>query len=138
MKTEREILTFHTEKKQEIRDITPDLREILSGSDIKEGMMQVFPHHTSCGVYLSDSDPDLKQDFLEVLEHVAPEEGDYRHNQNDPKENAAAHLKSSLIGHHVVLPITDGSFDFGTYHTVYYAEFDGRRSKEVLVKLFGA
>ena len=87
-------------------------------------------------VYLSDSDRSLTGDFGELLTRLIPE-GAYQHNLSDDKQNATAHLKSLLTGHHLVLPVTEGSLDLGVYQTVYYAEFDGQRDKEILVKVIG-
>jgi len=137
MDSHRETITVQTEELKDIRNITDPLRDILQSSDVQDGVMSVFPLHTSCAVFINDSDPNLLTDVSEVLETLIPENQDYKHNKTDPKQNAAAHLKSILTGHHVTLPITDGAFDFGRYHTVYYAEFDGTRPKEILVKTVG-
>jgi secondary thiamine-phosphate synthase enzyme len=142
MQSVREILSIKTEYTEEIVDITPRLNDILDKSEIIDGMMLVFPLHTSSAVYLNDSDRHLVKDSQELLRALVPstpqgKKSVYHHNQRDPKENAAAHLKSMILGHNVTLPISKGKFDFGLYHTVYYAEFDGRREKEILIKIFG-
>ena len=97
----------------------------------------VFPHHTSAAVYISDSDLGITSDFLKVLRKLVPANNNYTHNKADPKKNADAHLKAALTGHHIVIPITNGALDLGLYQTIYYAEFDGRREKEVEVKVIG-
>lgn len=142
MKSFREVLSLETEYKEEIVDITPQLKKILDKSGINDGIMMVFPLHTSSAVYLNDSDRYLVKDAQELLRSLVPstpqgKKNVYHHNQRDPKENAAAHLKSMLLGHNLSLPISAGKFDFGLYHTVYYAEFDGRRPKEILIKIIG-
>ena len=106
-------------------------------SGIREGSILVFPHHTSSAVYISDSDSSLTLDFLELIGGMVPDMAGYRHDETDYKKNAAAHLKAILSGHHVTLPVSGGRLDLGLYQTVYYAEFDGGREKEVLVKVTG-
>ena len=142
MKNHRDTIQLHSEHKEQIINITSELQGCLERSGIEEGMMLVFPLHTSCAVYLSDSDDNLTRDTQETLRSLIPstppgKKSVYHHNKRDPKQNAPAHLKAVLLGHHVTLPITEGEFDFGTYHTVYYAEFDGQRSKKILVKTIG-
>ncbi|OGW19533.1 MAG: hypothetical protein A2X56_15520 [Nitrospirae bacterium GWC2_57_13] len=136
MKTYRDFLIMRTEQKLEIRDITKEVSQVLAKSGITDGILLLFPHHTSAAVYLSDSDRSLTGDFGELLTRLIPE-GAYQHNLSDDKQNATAHLKSLLTGHHLVLPVTEGSLDLGVYQTVYYAEFDGQRDKEILVKVIG-
>lgn len=134
---ERNIISIETTEREEIQNITGQLEEILVSSEIDEGLISVFPLHTSSAVFINDSDPSLLADIRDILRECVPESRSYQHNQSDPKENATAHIKSILTGHHVTIPITDGQFDFGRYHTVYYAEFDGQRPKEILVKTMG-
>ena len=137
MKTVREIVRVHSRQKVEIVDITREVEAVVTRSGISEGMVLVFPHHTSMAVYISDSDRSLTSDMLDVLEKLAPHDAVYRHDSADPKQNAHAHLKASLSGHHIMLPLTDGKLDLGMYQTIYCAEFDGMRPKEILVKVCG-
>jgi len=137
MKSYRKVLTFRTQKREEIIDITEQIRTICQESQIREGLVLVFPYHTSSAVYLSDSDFSLTQDFANLLTELVPAQKDYLHNLTDYKKNAAAHLKAILAGHHLILPLTGGKLDLGVYQTIYYAEFDGGREKEVLVKIIG-
>jgi len=136
MKTYRDFLRIVTTEKVEIRDITQEISQILAKSGIKDGIMLLFPHHTSSAVYLSDSDVSLTEDFLALMNRLVPE-GEYRHDLSDAKRNARAHLMSLLAGHNLTIPVTEGSLDLGVYQTVYYAEFDGQREKEILVKIAG-
>jgi secondary thiamine-phosphate synthase enzyme len=133
----RKELHFHTAKASEILDITSKVERALEESGIREGLALVYPMHTSSAVYVSDSDRSLTHDFADLLEKLVPEAGSYRHDDTDPKRNAAGHLKAILAGHSVTLPITAGRLDLGTYQTIYYFEFDGRRDKEVLIKVIG-
>ena len=137
MKSFRKEITFSTQKRSEIRDITPGVRSALAESGIREGLALVFPLHTSSAVYLSDSDFSLTQDFSDLLEILVPESREYRHDRADYKKNAAGHLKAILSGHSITLPVSGGHLDLGTYQTIYYFEFDGQRDKEVLVKIIG-
>ena len=137
MKSVRKLIEVQTQQQVEIVDITRQVMDIVNSSGVREGMALVYPHHTSSAVYISDSDRCLQGDFESVLVQLVPERDDYAHDRTDPKHNATAHLKAILAGHHVVMPVTAGKLDLGTYQTVYYAEFDGRRTKEILVKVIG-
>lgn len=137
MKSVRKEIEISTNDKIEIVDITSRVEDIVRSSGIEDGLALVYPMHTSSAVYISDSDRALTGDFEALLAELAPINRDYAHDRSDPKQNAVAHLKAILAGHHVVMPVTSGALDLGTYQTVYYAEFDGCRPKEVLVKVIG-
>jgi secondary thiamine-phosphate synthase enzyme len=137
MKHYRTELRFNTTKSSEIQNITPHVERAVQESGIQEGLVLVYPLHTSSTVYISDSDYSLTEDFADLLEELVPSTGEYRHDQTDFKKNAAGHLKTILAGHSVTLPLTGGRLDLGTYQTIYYFEFDGRRKKEVLIKIIG-
>jgi secondary thiamine-phosphate synthase enzyme len=131
-----------TSEREEIVDITSRVAEAVEKSGIADGLALVFPHHTSSAVYISDSDSSLCGDFSEILAGLAPEGrkpggGEYAHDAADPKKNAHGHIRADLAGHHITIPITDGRPDLGVYQTIYYAEFDGRREKEIIVKIVG-
>lgn len=136
MKTFRDFIRISTEEKVTVRDITGEISQILEKSGIQEGLVLLFPHHTSSAVYVSDSDTSLTNDFLGTMDRLIPA-GEYQHDLSDSKKNARAHLMSSLAGHNLTIPVTEGSLDLGVYQTVYYAEFDGQREKEILVKVLG-
>lgn len=137
MKTHKEFIYLTTGAREEIVNITARVQRICRDSGIREGFVLVFPHHTSSAVYISDSDTCLTRDYQKVLRELIPKEENYAHNRADPKKNADGHLKSILTGHHIILPLTDGRLDIGIYQTIYYAEFDGMRKKEILVKVMG-
>ena len=137
MNSFRKVISIKTDKKEEIINITGRVREILSKSEIKEGLLLVYSMHTSSGVYISDSDTSLNDDLTDLLSDLIPEDKGYKHNLTDYKKNAPGHLKVILSSHHVVVPVTEGRMDLGTYQTIYYSEFDGMREKEVLVKIMG-
>lgn len=136
MKSHTEYLSFQTKKQREFVNITAKAAEILEKSRIKEGMMLVSAMHITAGVYVNDAEDGLIQDIEEWLERLAPEGVDYRHHRTG-ETNGDAHLKNLLIGHQVILPITQGKLDLGPWQQVYYAEFDGRRRKRVIVKVIG-
>ena len=137
MKAYRECISLTTKAREEIVNITPQVKSIVSASQIQEGLVLVYPQHTSSAVYLSDSDLGLAEDYLKTLEKLIPKDGSYLHDTADAKQNASGHLKAILSGHHITLPLSEGKLDLGAYQTVYYAEFDGKRAKEILVKIIG-
>ncbi len=136
MKFYTEYLWFNTEKKREYINITSTLNTILKKSGIKEGMMLVSAMHITAGVWVNDAEDGLLQDIDEWLEKLAPYRDDYKHHWTG-ETNGDAHLKSLLVHHQVIIPITNGKLDFGPWQQVYYAEFDGRRKKRVVVKVMG-
>jgi secondary thiamine-phosphate synthase enzyme len=129
-------LWFHTAKKQEFIRITDDVASIVKKSGVQEGMALVSAMHITAGVYVNDWEEGLIQDFQSWLEKLAPARSDYRHHQTG-EDNADAHLKRTIMGHQVILPITGGHLDLGPWEQVFYAEFDGRRKKRIVVKVMG-
>ena len=137
MPTYRAEIALCTKEREEIVDITGHVVEAVEKSGISDGIALVFPHHTSSAVYISDSDRSLTGDFGAILAELAPEGREYAHDLTDYKKNAYGHIRANLAGHHIVIPITGGRPDLGVYQTIYYAEFDGRREKEVIIKIVG-
>ena len=131
-----EYLTFRTKKHREYVHITPQVEAIVRKSGIKEGMVLVSAMHITAGVYVNDDESGLIQDIDEWLEKLAPFRQDYRHHHTG-ESNGDSHLKAILVHHQVIVPVTAGRLDFGTWQRIFYAEFDGRRSKRVLVKVMG-
>lgn len=136
MKFYTEYLWFNTKNHREYINITSNLEEILAKSGIREGMMLVSAMHITAGVYVNDAELGLIQDIDEWLETLAPYKSNYRHHRTG-ETNGDAHLKSLLIHHEVIVPITNGKLDLGPWQQVYYAEFDGQRRKRVIVKVMG-
>ncbi|HOV98761.1 MAG TPA: secondary thiamine-phosphate synthase enzyme YjbQ [Bacteroidota bacterium] len=136
MKFYTDYLWFNTKKHREYINITGNLEEILAKSGIREGMMLVSAMHITAGVYVNDAELGLIQDIDEWLETLAPFKPTYRHHRTG-ETNGDAHLKSLLIHHEVIVPITSGKLDLGPWQQVYYAEFDGQRRKRVIVKVMG-
>ena len=131
-----ETLEFNTKNRFEIRNITDDIIECVEKSNIKEGICLVYPLHTTCGIFINDIDNRLIQDIHEFLEELVPQNRNYKHNDSN-EANADGHIRQLLAGHTITLPINDGKLFLGTWQTVYYAEYDGMRPKEVLVKIIG-
>jgi secondary thiamine-phosphate synthase enzyme len=129
-------LWFNTKKRQEFIRITDQVAEIVKRSRIKEGFVLVSAMHITAGVYVNDWEEGLIDDFQVWLEKLAPSGLNYRHHHTG-EDNADAHLKRTIMGHQVMLPITAGTLDLGPWEQVFYAEFDGQRRKRVVVKAFG-
>jgi len=129
-------LWFNTKNRQEFVRITDNIAEIVAKSGVKDGTVLVSAMHITAGVYVNDWENGLIHDFQEWLERLAPSGLNYRHHQTG-EDNADAHLKRTIMGHQVILPITEGKLDLGPWEQVFYAEFDGRRKKRVVVKVMG-
>jgi secondary thiamine-phosphate synthase enzyme len=129
-------LFFNTKKRQEFVRITDEVAAMVRASQIAEGTVLVSAMHITSGVYINDWEDGLIQDFQVWLEKLAPAGLDYKHHQTG-EDNADAHLKRTIMGHQVVVPITAGKLDLGPWEQIFYAEFDGRRKKRVIVKAMG-
>ena len=136
MRAHTEYLTFHTKSRRELVLLTPTLEQILQKSGIVEGFMLVSAMHITAGVFVNDDERGLHRDIWKWLEGLAPKREDYEHHKTG-EDNGDAHLKSILVHHEVMIPITAGRFDFGPWQQVFYAEFDGQRDKRVIVKAMG-
>ena len=136
MKTSTEYLWFDTKTHREYVNITNPVADIVAKSLIKEGMVLISAMHITAAVYVNDAEDGLIQDIDEWLERVAPFNKNYRHHGTG-ETNGDAHLKSLLMHHEVIVPITNGRLDFGPWQQIYYAEFDGQRKKRVVVKVMG-
>src|SRR3954451_18329100 len=136
MTVHTDYLVFNTKKKQEFVRITDEVAAIVERSGVQEGIALVSAMHITSGVYVNDWENGLIEDFQVWLEKLAPSGLDYRHHQTG-EDNADAHLKRTIIGHQVILPITKGALDLGPWEQLFYAEFDGQRRKRVIVKVMG-
>ena len=136
MKSCTEYLWYETAKKREFINITDTCAEILRKSGVREGMMLVSAMHITAGVWVNDNEGGILQDAMDLLERLAPYGPDYRHHRTG-EDNGDAHLKNLLTHHQVIIPITNGELDLGPWQTIFYAEFDGRRRKRVVVKVMG-
>jgi secondary thiamine-phosphate synthase enzyme len=136
MRFHTEYLTFHTRKHREYVHITPQVETAVKKSGVAEGMVLVSAMHITAGIYVNDHESGLIEDIDEWLENLAPFRTDYRHH-NTGEDNGDSHLKALLVHHQVIVPITKGQLDLGTWQRIFYAEFDGQRDKRVILKVMG-
>ncbi len=138
MKSYRKELRFEVPTRRAFINITGEVEKALDESGVKEGLCLVNAMHITASVFINDNEPGLHEDYDEWLETLAPHEpiSRYRHNRTG-EDNGDAHLKRQVMGREVVVAITDGRLDFGTWERIFYGEFDGRRRKRVLVKIIG-
>ena len=136
MKFLTEYMTFNTKKRREFINITRDVDKALQKSGIKEGMILVSAMHITSGIFVNDAEPGLHRDIEEWLLKLIPEGHDYYHHRTG-EVNGDAHLRNILIGHQITIPVTDGKLDLGQWQKIFYAEFDGQRSKRLIIKVMG-
>jgi thiamine phosphate synthase YjbQ (UPF0047 family) len=152
MTTHTAYRTFHTDQRREFVRITEDVAEAVAESGIREGMVLVSAMHITAGVWVNDDEPGILEDALEWLDKLAPpswkapandvaralspDPGDYRHHRGG-EDNGDAHFKNLLVHHQVIVPVTDGRLDLGPWQAIFYAEFDGRRDKRLVIKAMG-
>jgi secondary thiamine-phosphate synthase enzyme len=137
MKSYRKELWFNTNKRRELFNITPEIENCLSESGIKEGLLLCNAMHITASIFINDDESGLHEDFEKWLEKLAPEKPYSQYRHNGFEDNADAHLKRTIMGREVVVAITEGKLDFGPWEQIFYGEFDGKRSKRVLVKIIG-
>jgi secondary thiamine-phosphate synthase enzyme len=139
MKSSTEYLTFHIPARMGFLNITPQVEEIVRKSGVKEGLVLCNAMHITASVFINDDESGLHEDYKKWLETLAPFDPSptrYKHNRTG-EDNADAHMKRQVMGREVVIAITNGKLDFGPWEQVFYGEFDGNRSKRVLVKVIG-
>jgi secondary thiamine-phosphate synthase enzyme len=137
MKSYRKELWFHTALRREFINITPTVEQCLAESGIQEGLLLVNAMHITASVFINDDENGLHHDMEQWLEKLAPEKPHSQYRHNTYEDNADAHLKRSVMGREVVVAVTNGRLDFGPWEQIFYAEFDGKRRKRVLVKIIG-
>ena len=137
MKSHRKELTFHAKTRRAFINITPQVNSALKESGIKEGLCLVNAMNISASVFINDDEGGLHRDFERWLEKLAPEKPHSQYDHNGYEDNADAHLKRTIMGREVVVAVTNGRLDFGTWEQIFYGEFDGMRDKRVLVKIVG-
>ena len=137
MKSTTRYLTFEIPTRMELINITQDVARVVADSGVQEGLCLVNAMHITASVFINDDDPGLHEDYKEWLEALAPHDPPrYRHNRTG-EDNGDAHHKRQIMGREVVVAVTEGRLDFGTWERIFYGEFDGRRPKRVLVKIIG-
>jgi len=137
MKTATDYLWFETKNRRELVNITDRVSKFVEASGIREGMVLVSAMHITAGVFVNDHEPGLWEDIWQWLEHLAPERDDYKHHRTG-EDTGDAPLKSLILHHEVIVPITKGKLDLGTWQQIFYAEFDGQRRKRMILKAMGS
>ncbi len=137
MKSFTEELWFNTPTRTAFINITPTISSLVSKSNIKEGLCLVNAMHITSSVFINDDESGLHRDFERWLEKLAPYKPISQYDHNTGEDNAAAHLKRTIMGREVVVAITKGTLHFGPWEQIFYGEFDGNRKKRVLVKIIG-
>ncbi|HET9031106.1 MAG TPA: secondary thiamine-phosphate synthase enzyme YjbQ [Candidatus Aquilonibacter sp.] len=131
-----EHVTITTERRYEIRDITEEVERVRAAARLEDGFILVSTMHITSSIFVNDHESGLWHDIMQWLEDVAPRKPDYHHHFTG-EDNADAHLKRMVLGHQVLVPVTDGALDLGTWERVHYGEFDGQRAKRILLKAMG-
>ena len=137
MKSYRKVLTVNLPKRRDFLNITFDVATAVKESGVKEGLVLVNAMNITSSVFINDNESGLLSDFEKWLEKLAPEKPYSRYAHNGYEDNADAHLKRTVMGREVVVAITDGKLDFGTWEQIFYGEFDGMRNKRILIKIIG-
>ena len=137
MKSYREVLTFNIPSRRGFINITPRVENALLKSGIKEGLCLVNAMNITASVIINDDESGLHSDMEKWLEGLAPEKPYSMYAHNGYEDNADAHLKRTIMGREVVVAVTDGKLDFGTWEQIFYGEFDGKRNKRVIIKIIG-
>ena len=137
MKSFRRELSIQTPTRRAFLNITPQIDSALKESGIQEGLCLVNAMHITASVFINDDESGLHSDFEKWLEQLAPEKPHSQYRHNGAEDNADAHLKRSIMGREVVVAVTQGRLDFGPWERIFYGEFDGKRTKRVLLKIIG-
>jgi secondary thiamine-phosphate synthase enzyme len=137
MRSYRKEIWFDTSTRRALLNITHKLEEAVTESGIVEGLLLCNAMHITASVFINDNEPGLHHDFLVWLEKLAPEKPYSQYKHNGYEDNADAHLKRTIMGREVVVAISEGKLDLGTWEQIFYGEFDGKRKKRVLIKIIG-
>ena len=137
MKSYREVMEINIKGRRGFRNITPDVERALQKSGVREGLALVNAMNITASVFINDDESGLHADYEKWLETLAPEKPYSMYAHNGFEDNADAHLKRTVMGREVVVAVTDGKLDFGTWEQIFYGEFDGNRTKRVMIKIIG-
>ena len=137
MKSYRKILEVNIPTRRELRNITPQVQAALEESGIQEGLALVNAMHITASVFINDDESGLHRDYERWLERLAPHAPTSQYDHNNGEDNADAHLKRTIMGREVVVAVTNGRLDFGPWEQIFYGEFDGRRTKRIMIKIIG-
>ncbi len=139
MRSYRQVISLHVDKRMAFINITPQVQKALAKSGIRDGLCLVNSMHITSSVFINDDEPGLHEDYARWLERLAPYDPSperYHHNRTG-EDNGDAHHKRQVMGREVVVAVTDGQLDFGTWEQIFYGEFDGNRTKRILIKIIG-
>ena len=127
-----------TNRSEELIHVTDDVLTIVTEVGIKEGIVHIFVPHATAGIILNESaDPNIKTDFMKALERAIPKRANYKHDEID--QNAAAHIRSALVGSSLTIPLHEGRMLLGTWQSIMFCEFDGPRSgRRIVVQIVSA
>lgn len=137
MKSYRKVLSLDIPKRRQFVNITPSVQDALRESGIKEGLCLVNAMHITASVFINDDESGLHSDYERWLENLAPEKPYSQYAHNGFEDNGDAHLKRTIMGREVVVAVTDGRLDFGPWEQIFYGEFDGKRTKRIMIKIIG-
>ncbi len=137
MKSYRKEIVLETPHRRDYVNITPQVQQCLEESGIRDGLLLVNSMHITSSVFINDDESGLHHDFEIWLEKLAPEKPHSQYRHNGFEDNADAHMKRQLMGREVVVAVTNGRLDFGTWEQIFYGEYDGMRRKRILVKIIG-
>ena len=137
MKSYRKELMFNIPSRRGFINITPEVAQAVEESGVREGLVLCNAMNITASVFINDDEGGLHRDYEKWLEKLAPEKPYSQYAHNGYEDNADAHLKRTIMGREAVVAITDGKLDFGTWEQIFYAEFDGKRNKRVLIKIIG-
>lgn len=137
MKSYRKVLALDIPKRRQFVNITPSVQDALRESGIKEGLCLVNAMHITASVFINDDESGLHSDFERWLEKLAPEKPYSQYAHNSFEDNGDAHLKRTVMGREVVVAVTERKLDFGPWEQIFYGEFDGKRTKRIMIKIIG-
>lgn len=135
MRTHKEVLNITTQKRTQLINVTSQVRDIVGRSRIRDGLLSLYVSHTTSGILINENEAGLKEDIEKSLEKLFPKGGKYLHNRID--NNADAHLKSTFLGSTLTFPVTGGSLRLGMWQSIFFAEFDGPRNRNLTVMVIG-
>lgn len=137
MKSYRKEINIKYPSRRGYINITSEVEKCLEESEIKEGLILCNAMNITASVFINDDERGLHRDFEAWLERLAPEKPHDQYNHNGYEDNADAHLKRQIMGREAVVAVTNGKLDFGTWEQIFYGEYDGKRTKRVLIKIIG-
>jgi secondary thiamine-phosphate synthase enzyme len=132
-----DMIVLNTRSRIELHDVSQEVERVVAASGVREGVVNVFSQHTTMALYLNENETNLRRDVLEFLEKLAPQREGYHHDTIDPTANTFSHLRSILLSPVITLPIRDGKVVRGTWQSIIAAEFDGPRTRRLLIQVLG-